>query len=90
VLPGLRLYWRGPTWINSAWLVWLGLVRLGFKEEALELARRLTDLVDRSGLREYYDPYTGAGMGTMSFAWSTLAVELADPDPAAGSSYLEP
>ena len=90
VLPGLRLYWRGPTWINSAWLVWLGLVRLGFKEEALELARRLTDLVDRSGLREYYDPYTGAGMGTMSFAWSTLVVEPADPDPAAGSSYLEP
>jgi hypothetical protein len=88
--PGLKRYWRGPTWINSAWLVWLGLVRLGYDEQALELARRLTDLLDASGLREYYDPYTGAGMGTMSFAWSTLAVELADPDPAAGSSYLEP
>ncbi len=28
---GLRRYWRGPTWINSAWLVWRGLVRLGYE-----------------------------------------------------------
>lgn len=25
----LRRYWRGPTWINAAWLLWLGLRRLG-------------------------------------------------------------
>ncbi len=25
---GLRRYWRGPTWINSAWLLWRGIVRL--------------------------------------------------------------
>ncbi len=43
-----------------------------------------------SGLREYYDPYTGRGMGAPSFAWSALAVELADPDPAAAVSYLGP
>src|SRR5205814_2005423 len=35
---GLRRYWRGPTWINSAWLVWLGLVRLGYAEQAATLA----------------------------------------------------
>jgi hypothetical protein len=29
-------------------------------------------------------------MGTMSFAWSTLVMEAADPDPRVGSSYLEP
>jgi hypothetical protein len=46
--------------------------------------------VDASGMREYYNPYTGAGMGAHSFAWSTLALELADPDPGAPSSYLEP
>jgi hypothetical protein len=27
-------------------------------------------------------------MGASNFAWSSLALELADPDPAAGSSYL--
>ena len=28
----VRRYWRGPTWINSAWLLWLGLRRLGYDE----------------------------------------------------------
>jgi hypothetical protein len=87
---GVRRYWRGPTWLNAAWLVWLGLVRLGYDEQAAELARRLTELVNANGLREYYDPYTGGGMGTVSFAWSTLVMEITQPDPRAASSYLEP
>ncbi len=85
----VRRYWRGPTWINAAWLVWLGLARLGYREQADELARRIAATVVTNGLREYYNPYTGAGMGATSFAWSTLAVELAEPDPRAASSYLE-
>ena len=88
-LPGIRRYWRGPTWINAAWLLWLGLVRLGYGEQAEELTRRVATAVLASGLREYYDPYTGRGMGMPDFAWSALAMELVDPDPAAGSSYLE-
>jgi hypothetical protein len=36
----------------------------------------------REGLREYYDPYTGGGMGARDFAWSALALELADPESA--------
>jgi hypothetical protein len=89
VLPGIRQYWRGPTWINAAWLLWIGLVRLGYSEQADELAARVSGAVLASGLHEYYDPYTGRGMGAPSFAWSALAIELAEPDPAAGSSYLE-
>jgi hypothetical protein len=89
-LVGVRRYWRGPMWINSAWLVWLGLVRLGYDEPAAALAKRLARLLEASGLREYYDPYTAAGMGAVSFAWSTLAVETTAPDPRAASSYLEP
>lgn len=88
LLPGIRRYWRGPTWINSAWLLWLGLVRLGYHEPALELARRVSGAVTASGLHEYYDCFTGRGMGAPDFAWSALAIELAEPDPAAGSSYL--
>ncbi len=89
LLPGVRRYWRGPTWINAAWLVWLGLVRLGYREQAEELSRRVGGALLSSGLREYYNPYTGAGMGTPGFAWSSLALELVAPDPAAGQSYLE-
>jgi hypothetical protein len=90
VFPGLRRYWRGPTWINASWLVWLGMVRLGYADEAEELGRRLAVTVGMSGMREYYNPYTGAGMGAHSFAWSTLALEVVDPNPGASSSYLEP
>jgi hypothetical protein len=86
----LRRYWRGPTWINAAWLLWLGLVRLGYREEAVEMARRLARAVASSGLREYYDPFTGRGMGATGFSWSALIMELASPEPEACSSHLDP
>jgi len=73
---GQRRYWRGPTWINTAWLCWLGLVRLGYEQPAAELAHSLDDAVRRSGLREYYDPYRGTGMGAVDFAWSSLVLEM--------------
>ncbi|HSC02976.1 MAG TPA: hypothetical protein VLC49_06645 [Solirubrobacteraceae bacterium] len=85
----IRRYWRGPTWINSAWLIWLGLVRLGYREQADELSRRLATAVLANHLREYYDPYTGRGMGAVDFAWSSLILELLNTDPAlAARSYL--
>jgi glycogen debranching enzyme len=84
----VRRYWRGPTWINAAWLLWLGLVRLGYETEAAELARRLSGTVQREGLREYYHSYSGRGMGAVDFGWSTLALELLEPDAAAAGSYL--
>ncbi len=84
---GLRRYWRGPTWVNAGWLLWLGLARLGHPE-ADELARRLGDAVLKEGLREYYDPQTGVGMGARDFAWSALVLELAEPDQRAASSYV--
>jgi len=79
---GLRRYWRGPTWVNSAWLLWRGLVRLGYEERAATLARAITETVAREGLREFYDPHDGRGMGAEGFAWSALALELTDPDNA--------
>ncbi len=84
----LRRYWRGPTWVNAAWLLWLGLVRLGYAAEATELAERIARAVRSAGLREYYDPYTGRGMGATGFSWSALVMEMVDPDPAARSSHL--
>ncbi len=75
----IRRYWRGPTWVNSAWLVWLGMRRLGYETEAQQLASGLIDAVAREGLREYYDPRTGNGLGARDFAWSALIAELAEP-----------
>jgi hypothetical protein len=83
-----RLYWRGPTWINSAWLLWIGLLRLGYRAEAGRLAGALCEAYAREGSREFYEPFTGEGLGAEDFGWSTLIAELADPDPAAAGSYL--
>ncbi len=84
----LRHYWRGPTWVNAAWMVWLGTRRLGYEDEAARLAKGLIRAVSREGLREYYDPRTGRGLGAKDFAWSALIAELEKPDPAARESYL--
>jgi len=75
----IRRYWRGPTWVNSAWLVWLGMRRLGYEKEAKRLAEGVIGAVEREGLREYYDPRTGKGLGAKDFAWSALVAELAEP-----------
>ena len=85
---GGRRYWRGPTWVNAAWLVWLGLVRLGYEEPARVLVSQLAAAIAREGLREYYNPHTGAGMGATEFGWSSLIMEMVKPDPAAARSYL--
>jgi hypothetical protein len=85
---GVRRYWRGPTWVNSGWLLWLGLVRLGYEEHARRLADGIGRAVQRGGLREFYDPWDGHGMGAVDFGWSALALEMLEPDPAASRSYL--
>jgi hypothetical protein len=84
----IRRYWRGPAWVNSAWLVWLGMRRLGYENEAARLAAGVIAAVAREGLREYYDPRSGRGLGARDFAWSALICELADPDGTAAESYL--
>ena len=75
----IRRYWRGPTWVNSAWMVWLGMRRLGYEKEARRLAEGVIGAAVREGLREYYDPRTGKGLGAKDFAWSALVAELAAP-----------
>jgi hypothetical protein len=80
---GLRRYWRGPTFLNSTWLVWRGLVRLGYVEQAATLAHAVEVTVRREGLREFYNPFDGAGLGALEFAWSALSLEMLAPENAA-------
>ena len=62
--------------------------RLGYEQEAQRLADGMIGAVAREGLREYYDPRTGKGLGARDFAWSALVAELAAPDDSAKASYL--
>jgi Trehalase len=65
-----RRYWRGPTWLNTTWLVARGLDVHGHHKLARRLDDDLVGLVARSGFREYFHPRTGRGHGTRSFSWS--------------------
>jgi hypothetical protein len=76
-----RRYWRGPTWVNAAWLLWLGMVRLGYTDEARQMASKLERAILAAGMREYYNPHTGEGLGALDFAWTGLILEMEADSP---------
>jgi len=68
--------WRGPSWVNTAWLLVPALRELGYCGEADRIVASLVRAVERYGFREYYNPLTGRGLAARGFGWSTLVVEL--------------
>lgn len=71
-----KLVWRGPTWINTNWYLARGLRRHGREDLARVIEDRSAALVEQSGFREYYDPFTGEGFGAEGFSWTALALDL--------------
>jgi glycogen debranching enzyme len=69
--------WRGPSWVNTAWLLDPPLRALGYGHHADHVAASLAQAAGRDGLREYYDPLTGRGLGARGFGWSTLLADFA-------------
>jgi hypothetical protein len=68
--------WRGPSWMNTAWLLVPAMRSLGYVREGDRIVRSLARAAARFGFREYYQPMTGRGLGARGFAWSTLLVDL--------------
>ncbi len=68
--------WRGPAWMNVAWLLLAPMRELGYGDAAARIATSLVDAARRDGLREYYDPVTGRGLAAHGFGWSALVTEL--------------
>lgn len=68
--------WRGPTWINVNWYLYWGLRAHGRADVASELAERTFRMVERSGVREFYDPRDATGQGALDFGWSCLVLDL--------------
>lgn len=67
-------YWRGPVWVNTNWMVYLGLLKYGQTDAAERLKLGIFELVTSQGFREYYDAYTGQGLGGKSFSWTAALV----------------
>ena len=60
----------------TAWLLVPPLRELGYAAAADHVVDSLMPAVRRSGLREYYDPLTGDGLGARRFAMSALVLDL--------------
>ena len=71
-----KMTWRGPTSVNTNWLVWRGLRSHGHEEVAGHLASRTVEMIAQEGLREFYNPLSGKGMGARSFGTSALALDM--------------
>jgi glycogen debranching enzyme len=71
-----RVTWRGPTWVNSNYYLYWGLRAHGYRDVASELAKRTVQMVGKSGVREFFNPYTGAGQGAVDFGWTALVLDL--------------
>jgi hypothetical protein len=69
--------WRGPSWMNVAWLLVGPLRDLGYGDEADRITAGLVAAVGGGGLREYYDPRTGQGLAARGFAMSALIADMA-------------
>jgi hypothetical protein len=67
---------RGSSWVNLNWYLCEGLRTHGYNDIATELARRTTEMVALSGLRECYDPYDATGYGARDFSWSSLILDM--------------
>lgn len=67
-------YWKGPTWVNTNWMIVQGLREHVDTGRADELARRTVALVEDAGFYEYFSPLTGEGFGAAEFSWTAALV----------------
>ena len=63
-------YWRGPSWLVVNRLIADGLAACGHGGHAAALRQSSRALSERHGLREYFNPKTGEGLGGKDFSWS--------------------
>ncbi|NJL94026.1 MAG: hypothetical protein HC915_09990 [Anaerolineae bacterium] len=75
-------YWRGNVWPSVNWLIYRGLLRYGYAEEARHLANQTLQMVQQNGFHEYFNPLSGQGYGPAQQSWSTLALDMAESAPA--------
>jgi hypothetical protein len=69
-----HMYWQGPVWLNTNWLLADGLERYGFKDAAAELRQSSVGMVTQSGFYEYFSPLDGTPAGTDNFSWTAAMI----------------
>lgn len=72
----IKLLWRGPSWINTNWIIVKGLRKHGYHDLASEIVGKNVAMVKKWGFREYYNPITGEGYRQQNFGMSTLIIDM--------------
>jgi glycogen debranching enzyme len=67
-------YWRGPVWLVMNFMIADGFAAYGYSDIATRIRADSAELVRASGLREYFDPRNGDGLGGRDFSWSAAVV----------------
>ncbi len=68
--------WRGPVWMAPNWLIAKGLRRYGYSDQADKLKNQSISLIEKSGFREFYNPFSGEGYGAKGFTWGGLVLDM--------------
>jgi glycogen debranching enzyme len=71
-----RLLWRGPMWPSTTWLIMEGLLKHGFKQEALAILDKWINMYLKHGIFEYYNPISGEGLGQKCLGMSTIIIDM--------------
>jgi hypothetical protein len=66
-------YWRGPVWPVFTWLLWWALSRTGEASVASTLRSASLDQLRDETFAEYYQPETGAPLGSLRQSWTAAA-----------------
>jgi len=74
-------YWRGPTWPQLGYLLWLAARRWERADVADALAWSLAAGAQASGWSEYWHPDTGAPQGAAPQSWTGVVALLGAGDP---------
>ncbi|MDH3308084.1 MAG: hypothetical protein OEO77_11275 [Acidimicrobiia bacterium] len=74
-------YWRGPVWPHLAYLLWHAARRRGDLEGSVRIARPTVEGARVSGLAEYWNPETGAGLGAVPQSWTALCLLMEGVEP---------
>ena len=75
-------WWRGPTWMPTAWLMLETLERYGYFSQRAEAAQRLYRMLLADGtLHELFNSATGEGLGCDEQGWTAaIFIRLAQED----------
>jgi putative isomerase len=74
--------WLGPIWVNANYLVFRGLVRYGYKDQARQMVEKTIKLIgmdyEKNGeLHEFYLPETGEPVMNRGFQdWNYLVLNM--------------